>query len=88
VRPDSQLAQQAGAALGIRDAIAVDRRMRANLPDVFAAGDCVETWHRMLGAPTYMPLGTTVKGALIQIMPLTWDSFLLRVMDMHPWQTI
>jgi NADPH-dependent 2,4-dienoyl-CoA reductase/sulfur reductase-like enzyme len=33
--------------------------MKTNLPDVFAAGDCVETWHRMLDAPTYMPLGTT-----------------------------
>ena len=59
VRPDSQLAREAGVALGIRDAIAVDRQMRTNLPGVFAAGDCVETWHRMLGAPTYMPLGTT-----------------------------
>ena len=59
VRPDSQLAREAGVALGIRDAIAVDRQMRTNLPGVFAAGDCVETWHRILGAPTYMPLGTT-----------------------------
>ena len=59
VRPDSRLAREAGVVLGIREAIAVDRQMRTNLPDVFAAGDCVETWHRMLGAPTYMPLGTT-----------------------------
>ena len=33
--------------------------MRTNLPDVLAAGDCVETWHRLLGEPTYLPLGTT-----------------------------
>ncbi len=59
VRPDSQLAQEAGVALGIRDSIAVDRHMGTNLPDVFAAGDCVGTWHRMLRAPTYLPLGTT-----------------------------
>ena len=32
--------------------------MRTNLPDVFAAGDCVVTHHRLLGA-TYLPLGTT-----------------------------
>jgi NADPH-dependent 2,4-dienoyl-CoA reductase/sulfur reductase-like enzyme len=32
--------------------------MRTNLPDVFAAGDCVVTWHRLLGE-TYLPLGTT-----------------------------
>ncbi len=29
----------------------------------------------------------SLKGALIQIMPLTWDSFLLLVMDTHPRQT-
>jgi hypothetical protein len=29
-----------------------------------------------------------VKGAFIQIMALTWDSFLLPVMDRHPWLTI
>jgi hypothetical protein len=33
--------------------------MRTNLPDILAAGDCVETWHRLLEAPTYLPLGTT-----------------------------
>jgi NADPH-dependent 2,4-dienoyl-CoA reductase/sulfur reductase-like enzyme len=58
VRPDSALAASAGAALGARGAIAVDRRMRTNLPDVFAAGDCVVTWHRLL-EETYLPLGTT-----------------------------
>ena len=59
VRPDVALAQDAGVTFGARGAIVVDRGMRTNLPDVFAAGDCVETWHRLLGAPTYMPLGTT-----------------------------
>ena len=32
--------------------------MRTNLPDVYAAGDCVITHHRLLGE-TYLPLGTT-----------------------------
>jgi NADPH-dependent 2,4-dienoyl-CoA reductase/sulfur reductase-like enzyme len=32
--------------------------MRTNLPDVFAAGDCVVTHHRLLGK-SYLPLGTT-----------------------------
>jgi NADPH-dependent 2,4-dienoyl-CoA reductase/sulfur reductase-like enzyme len=58
VRPDSDLAAAAGAQLGIKDAIVVDRQMRTNLPDVFAAGDCVVTHHRLLG-DTYLPLGTT-----------------------------
>ena len=58
VRPETTLAAGAGAALGARGAIAVDRRMRTTLPDVFAAGDCVITHHRLLGE-TYLPLGTT-----------------------------
>ena len=32
--------------------------MRTNLAEVFAAGDCVETHHRLLDAPTYISLGT------------------------------
>jgi NADPH-dependent 2,4-dienoyl-CoA reductase/sulfur reductase-like enzyme len=58
VRPDTVLAADAGARLGARGAIAVDPSMRTNLPDVFAAGDCVITHHRLLGQ-TYLPLGTT-----------------------------
>jgi NADPH-dependent 2,4-dienoyl-CoA reductase/sulfur reductase-like enzyme len=58
VRPDTSLAAEAGATLGIKGAITVDTGMRTNLPDVFAAGDCVVTHHRLLGQ-TYLPLGTT-----------------------------
>jgi NADPH-dependent 2,4-dienoyl-CoA reductase/sulfur reductase-like enzyme len=58
VRPEVALAAEAGAALGVRGAIAVDPGMRTNLPDVFAAGDCVITHHRLLGV-TWLPLGTT-----------------------------
>ena len=58
VRPETALAAEAGAVLGVRGAIAVDPGMRTNLPDVFAAGDCVVTHHRLLGQ-TYLPLGTT-----------------------------
>ena len=58
VRPDSELAASAGADLGVRGAIAVDRGMRTKLPDIFAAGDCVITHHRLAGE-TYLPLGTT-----------------------------
>jgi len=58
VRPDTALAAEAGATLSIKGAIAVDTGMRTSLPDVFAAGDCVVTHHRLLGE-TYLPLGTT-----------------------------
>jgi len=58
VRPQTALAAEAGVTLGVKGAIAVDRGMRTNLADVFAAGDCVVTHHRLLGE-AYLPLGTT-----------------------------
>jgi NADPH-dependent 2,4-dienoyl-CoA reductase/sulfur reductase-like enzyme len=33
--------------------------METTIDGVLAAGDCVETWHRQLERPTYLPLGTT-----------------------------
>ena len=61
VRPSTQLAKAAGAELGVRNAIRVTREMRTNVPDMFAAGDCVETWHHLLQKPVYLPLGTTAR---------------------------
>jgi NADPH-dependent 2,4-dienoyl-CoA reductase/sulfur reductase-like enzyme len=58
VRPETSLAVSAGAALGARGAISVDKAMRTGLPGVYAAGDCVITRHRLLGE-TWLPLGTT-----------------------------
>ena len=58
VRPDTELAADAGAELGVKGAIVVDEAMRTNLPDVYAAGDCVHTHHRLVGI-TWLPLGTT-----------------------------
>jgi NADPH-dependent 2,4-dienoyl-CoA reductase/sulfur reductase-like enzyme len=59
VEPNSELARVVGIELGERGAIRVTRRMETNLPDIYAAGDCVETWHRVLIRPTYLPLGST-----------------------------
>jgi NADPH-dependent 2,4-dienoyl-CoA reductase/sulfur reductase-like enzyme len=58
VRPETSLAAAAGASLGACGAVTVDRMMRTGLPDIFAAGDCVITHHRLLGE-TWLPLGTT-----------------------------
>lgn len=58
VRPNSELLVNAGAAVTNQNAVVVDDQMRTNLPDVYAAGDLVQTKHRLLGE-TYLPLGTT-----------------------------
>jgi len=58
-RPSVALARSAGVALGTAGAIRVDRTMATGTPDILAAGDCAETWHRLLGRADYLPLGTT-----------------------------
>ncbi len=59
VRPDTELARAAGVTIGPSGAIRVNRRMETDVPGVYAAGDCVETWHALLERPMYLPLGTT-----------------------------
>lgn len=56
--PANQLAASAGVSLGCGGAMAIDRQMRTGVVDIWAAGDGVETYHRMLKRNTYMPLGT------------------------------
>ena len=58
-RPDTSLAAAAGIELGPSGAIRVTQRMETTLPGIWAAGDCAETWHRILQRPAYLPLGTT-----------------------------
>lgn len=57
--PMTDLAASAGVSTGLRSAIKVNRRMETDVTNIFAAGDCVETWHRLLNTYTYLPLGTT-----------------------------
>ena len=59
VRPVTQLARDAGCALGVGGALAVTRTMATNVPAIYAAGDCVETWSHLLERSIYLPLGTT-----------------------------
>jgi len=59
VRPNAALAERAGVEIGIQGAIRVNLRMETNLPHVYAAGDCVETWQRVTQDYGYIPLGTT-----------------------------
>jgi NADPH-dependent 2,4-dienoyl-CoA reductase/sulfur reductase-like enzyme len=59
VQPDTKLTRDAGASVGVRGAISVDRQMRTGLPEIWAAGDCVQTYHQLLKRPVYMPLGST-----------------------------
>ncbi len=59
IRPETTLAGKAGVLTEIHQAIRVNRSMETNIKDIYAAGDCVETWHRLLNKYAYLPLGTT-----------------------------
>ena len=58
VRPNSELAGDAGLALGAGDAIVVDRRQRTGVDGVWAAGDCCESHHLVTGRKVHVALGT------------------------------
>jgi len=59
VKASGNLAQAAGIPAGAGGAIKVDRSMATGAKDIWAAGDCAETWHFLLKTSVYMPLGTT-----------------------------
>lgn len=59
VRPNTELAKKTGIELGKTAAIKVDERMRTNLKDIYACGDCIEGFHVVTGKPVYRPLGST-----------------------------
>ncbi len=58
VRPNVALARDAGIPLGPSGGIAVDHRMRTQAKGVWAAGDCVESIHRLSGQRVVVALGT------------------------------
>ncbi len=58
VKPCSNLAKSSGIKLGYKGAIAVDRSMKTSDDAIYAAGDCAETYHKLLGN-RFIPLGTT-----------------------------
>ncbi|MFB3829172.1 MAG: FAD-dependent oxidoreductase [Bryobacteraceae bacterium] len=59
LRPNSELAADAGIELGRSGAIRTDERTETSVRGVFAAGDCAEITHLVTGRPAYIPLGTT-----------------------------
>jgi NADPH-dependent 2,4-dienoyl-CoA reductase/sulfur reductase-like enzyme len=59
LRPNVEIAVEAGVEIGRTGAIRVDEHMETNLPGVYAAGDCAEALHLVTGRPAYIPLGTT-----------------------------
>jgi len=58
VRPEVELLKKMGAEIGITRSAKVNIRMRTNLNEVYAVGDCAETSHIVSGRPVSPQLGT------------------------------
>ncbi len=56
VRPNVELAKEAGIELGETGAIKVNDYLRTNFSYIFAGGDCVEYKNRITGKPAFLPL--------------------------------
>ncbi|MGD9852683.1 MAG: FAD-dependent oxidoreductase [Nitrospirales bacterium] len=56
VRPELQLARDAGLGIGESGGIVVNDRQQTSDPNIYAAGDAVETIHLVTGKPTRIPL--------------------------------
>jgi len=59
VRPNVQIAADAGIELGENGAIKVNKNMRTNIEDIYACGDCAEKTHIVSQTPIWVPLGST-----------------------------
>jgi NADPH-dependent 2,4-dienoyl-CoA reductase/sulfur reductase-like enzyme/rhodanese-related sulfurtransferase len=57
VRPNVKLAAEAGLTIGSARGIVVDEHMQTSDPDIYAAGDCVETRQLITGEPVHAPYG-------------------------------
>ena len=59
VKPNVALAKSIGLAIGVTGAIAVNTAMQTSHPNIYACGDCIETFSAITGKPVYRPLGST-----------------------------
>ncbi|SLM30847.1 Nox1 [Desulfamplus magnetovallimortis] len=92
VRPNSELALEAGLATGRNRGILVNKRMQTTDPDIYAGGDCAEFTNLVNGQDCVMPLGslanrqgriiaTNINGGNEQF-PGSVGSFCIKVFDM------
>lgn len=58
VRPNSDLAKNAGIPLGPKESIRVNSLQQTEAANIWAAGDCAQSYHLVSRVPTYVALGT------------------------------
>ena len=58
IRPNTDFLQDSGLEM-FKATILVDKTMKTNLEDVYAAGDCVMVTNRITGKPQWSPMGSS-----------------------------
>ena len=58
VRPATDFLKDTGIEL-FKGTVVVDKEMRTNLPDIYAAGDCAMVYNRLTGKPQWSAMGST-----------------------------
>ncbi|AGK95656.1 FAD-dependent oxidoreductase [Clostridium pasteurianum] len=59
VKTNTELARNAGIDLGAKGSIRVNTKMMTNIEDIYACGDCTESFSVINKKPLYRPLGST-----------------------------
>lgn len=97
VIPNSEIAADAGIALGPKSSIAVDKGLKTSDPNIFAAGDCADSFHVVTGKRVWIPLalranraGWAVADNLVEPrveLPGIAGSAVFKVLDMEVART-
>ena len=58
VKPNTSFLKDTGINLADNGAIVIDREMKTNVADIYAAGDCAEVYHQVTEENSFLPLGT------------------------------
>lgn len=91
VRPRSELAREAGLLVGPMGGIVVNGRLQTSDPNIYAAGDCIETNHLISGKRAQAPYGSLAnrQGRVVadnlagipSIFPGVLFSFIMKAFD-------
>jgi NADPH-dependent 2,4-dienoyl-CoA reductase/sulfur reductase-like enzyme/rhodanese-related sulfurtransferase len=89
IRPQVELAKQAGLRIGETGAIWINEKMETSAEGIYAAGDCVETTHLITGKKVWIPLGSTAnkQGRVIGVNVCGGNATFLGVMGTTVFKT-
>lgn len=58
IKPATKFLKGSGIPLAANGAVIIDREMRTNVEDIYAAGDCAQVYNRVTEENAFIPLGT------------------------------